>query len=177
MSGQPADSRGVEKSRRNRCPGRVVRIDLGDGTCAYGRQLLGVRVEFYDRVSQPGQTVDLLDVVRGSVAFTVAVMDQAFRRGGRWELLDVVTLSGEERTAVYRRAKIDLISGRLTVYWEDPAAGTWGETPATLEECLVLEPSAVWGAEQVEDRLRDHFAHRPNRWLESLRQPFLDAAT
>lgn len=136
-----------------------------------------MQVEFYDRVGQHGQTVDLLDVVREPVAFTVAVMGQAFRRGGRWDLLDVVTLSDEEQRTVYRKAKIDLISGRLTVYWENPAGDTWGETPATLKERLVLEPSAVWDAEQVEDRLRDHFAHRPSRWLESPRQPFLDAAT
>jgi hypothetical protein len=47
MDGQ-ADGRRVEKSRRSRCPGRVVRIDLGDGRCAYGRQLFSVQVEFYD---------------------------------------------------------------------------------------------------------------------------------
>jgi hypothetical protein len=27
----------------------------------------------------------------------------------------------------------------------------------------------VWAAEHVEDRLRDHYAGRPNQWVESLR--------
>src|SRR2546421_321127 len=104
MEAHAAEGRRVEKSRRSRCPGRVVRIDLGDGTCAYGRQLLSVQVEFYDRAGQLGETVDPLDVVRTPVAFTLAVMSRSFRRGGCWELLDVVTLSEEERTAVYRQA-------------------------------------------------------------------------
>jgi hypothetical protein len=172
-----ADGRRVEKSRRNRCPGRVVRIDLGDGRCAYGRQLLSVQVEFYDHVGGPDQAVDLLDVVRLPVAFTTAVMDRAFSRTGRWELLDVVTLSHEEQASVYRRAQIDSISGRPSVHWIDPAAGASGKTPATLEECLTLEPSGVWDPEHVEDRLRDHFAGRPNRWLDSLRKPFLNLAS
>jgi len=171
------DGRRVEKSRRNRCPGRVVRVDLGDGRCAYGRQLLSVQVEFYDYVSEPDHAVDLLDVVQLPVAFTTAVMNNAFRRNGRWELLDVVTLSRKEQASVYRHAQVDSISGRLSVYWVDPAAGTSGKTPATLAECLTLEPSAVWDPEHVEDRLRDHFAGRPNRWLESLRKRFLDLAT
>jgi len=88
MDGQ-ADGRRVEKSRRSRCPGRVVRIDLGDGRCAYGRQLFSVQVEFYDHVGEPSQEVDLLDVVRLPVAFTTAVMNSALGRTGRWELRPV----------------------------------------------------------------------------------------
>jgi hypothetical protein len=177
MDGQATGGRRVEKSRVNRCPGRVIRIDLGDGMCAYGRQLLSVQVEFYDRVGQPDETVDLLDLVQAPVAFSVGVMNTAFRRSGLWDLLDVVTLSNQERTAVYRQAKIDPISRRLSVYWEDPAAGTSGYVPTTLEECLTLEVAAVWSAVHVEDRLRDHFAGRPNRWVESMRKPFLSLAT
>jgi hypothetical protein len=41
----------------------VVRIDLGDGRCGYGRQLTGPTVEFYDRSGDPTEPVDLLDLV------------------------------------------------------------------------------------------------------------------
>lgn len=177
VGGQAVGGRSVEKSRRSRYPGRVVRIDLGDGTCAYGRQLLGVRVEFYHRIGSPDEPIDLLEVVATPVAFAVAVMDRAFRHGSRWQLLDVVSLSDEEKTTVYRSAKKDPISGRLSIYWEDPAAGTYGETPATPDECLALEPAAVWDPEHVEERLHDHFNRRSNRWVESLRKPFLDATS
>jgi len=32
-----------------------------------------------------------------------------------------------------------------------------------------LERAAVWGPSHVEDRLRDHYAGRKNKWVESLR--------
>jgi Immunity protein 26 len=164
-----AQHRKVMKARENRAPGRVVRIDLGDGRCAYGRQLLGPSVEFYNRVGKTGEAVDLLDVVASPVAFTIWVMDYAFRRRGGWELLDVVPLTDGERAVVDRRAKQDPISKALSIYQSDPVAGTFGETPATAQECAGLEVAAVWDPKHVEDRLRDHFDGRPNIWVESIR--------
>lgn len=159
----------VEKSRRNRQPGRVVRIDLGDDVCAYGRQLLHPAVEFFARRGRIGEAVDLLDIARSPVAFQLPVTDRAFRRNGPWELLDVVTLSAEEEAAVYQYSKLDAISQRLSIYWVDAAAGTFGEIPASAEQCVALERLAVWDAEEVEERLRDYFANRANRLVERLR--------
>lgn len=169
MQERATRQRQVVKARKNRAPGRVVRIDLGDGRCAYGRQLLGASVEFYDRSGKAGEKADLLDVVAWPVAFTLLVMNYAFRRQGGWELLDVVPLTDEERALTQRWAKQDAISGALSIYWSDPETGTSGETPATLQECDGLEVAAVWDREHVEDRLRDHFDGQPNRWVESLR--------
>ena len=41
--------------------------------------------------------------------------------------------------------------------------------PATRQECLGLEREAVWEPEHVEDRIRDHYAGRPNKWVELLK--------
>jgi hypothetical protein len=166
---RPARYRKIVKARENRAPGRVVRIDLGDRRCAYGRQLLGPSVEFYDRLGTAGEAVDLLDVVSWPVAFTIWVMKYAFRRRDGWELLDVVPLTDEERAVVDRRAKQDPISRAFSIYWSDPVAGTFGETPATAQKCAGLEVAAVWDPGHVEDRLRDHFDGRPNKWVESIR--------
>lgn len=57
------DGRKVLKTCASRVPGRVVRIDLGDGRCVYGRQLTGVTVEFYDRIGVPGEPVHLIETV------------------------------------------------------------------------------------------------------------------
>ncbi|MGW2564181.1 Imm26 family immunity protein [Streptomyces sp. NPDC001514] len=161
--------RQITKARANRAPGRVVRIDLGDGRCAFGRQLTDVCVEFYDLVGRPGAPVDLIEIVAAPVAFKVWVMDAAFRRRGGWELLDVVSLTHEEQTEVHLYSKQDPLSGRITVYRVDPVTGADSETPATLEECQKLERAAVWAPDHIEDRLRDHFDGRPNKWVESLR--------
>jgi hypothetical protein len=42
---------------------------------------------------------------------------------------------------------------------------------ATREETEGLEPAAVWEPEHIADRLEDHYAGRPNRWLKSMLQP------
>jgi hypothetical protein len=138
------------KARENRAPGRVVRIDLGDGRCAYGRQLQGPSVEFYDCAGTTGEAVDLLDVVGSPVAFTIWVMDYAFRRRGGWQLLDVVPLTDRERAAADRRAKQDPISKALSIYQEDPVAGTFSEFPATAQECAGLEVAAAWDPEMLD---------------------------
>ena len=41
--------------------------------------------------------------------------------------------------------------------------------PATREQCLGLERAAVWEPENIESRLADHYAGRPNAWADSLR--------
>jgi hypothetical protein len=43
------------------------------------------------------------------------------------------------------------------------------ETPASRDECEGLERAAVWEPEHIEDRLRDHYHGRPNKWVESLK--------
>lgn len=146
----------------------MVRIPLGDGLVGWGRQLRNVRVEFYDRFDDEddAERIEPRQVVGGKVAFTVAVMDRAFRRSSDWTLLDVVPLSQLEESAVYRSFKQDPL-GALSIYWEHPD-GSWGEDKATRAQCADLERSAVWDPEHVEDRLRDHHAGRSNKWAESL---------
>src|SRR5688572_30254750 len=153
---------------RRREPGRVVRIPLGDGLVSWGRQLRSVKVEFYDRFDAEAgaDSVDLREVVGSEVAFTVAVMDRAFRRTSTWTLLDVLPLSQAEQSEVYRSFKQGP-QGGLSIYWEMPD-GSWGEDSATRAQCTGLERSAVWDPEHVEDRLRDYRAGRPNKWAESL---------
>ncbi|KAA1399544.1 Imm26 family immunity protein [Aeromicrobium ginsengisoli] len=156
-------------SRRNREPGRVVRIPLGDGSAGFGRQLNGVLVGFYDYFAPDSEYPDLLRLVANDFAFRVPVMDYAFKRTGQWDLLDVVPLSVDEASEIYRAFKQDPISGKLSIYWSGPAKGAWGEDDATRTECDGLERAAVWDPEHVEDRLRDHREGRPNKWVESLR--------
>lgn len=168
MRHQASSHRRIVKSRTNRSPGRVVRIELGDGRCAYGRQLTGVNVEFYDYTSEPNEEINLLEVVAAPVAFTIMVMDRAFRRTGCWTLLDVVTLTEEEATKIHRYTKPDPTGQRVSVCYTDPVSGSYGERPATIDSCRDLEIAAIWDVEHVEDRLRDHLDGRPNKWVESL---------
>jgi hypothetical protein len=168
---QPATERRViRKARQNRAEGRVVRVDLGDGRHAYGRQLWSINVEFYDHVDTAGKTIELLDLVDKPVAFTIWLTDRCFQRNGRWTLLDTIPLLDRERQRSDVKFRQDMPSGALTIESRPhPPSLDFRRRTATAEECQSLEQAAVWSPEHVEDRLRDHFDGRPNTWVESLR--------
>ena len=120
-------------------------------------------MEFYDRQGTDGEDVGVTDLEATPVAFRVSVMDSAFKPRSAWRSIGKLPLRDGESTNS-RFAKQDALTGALSIYWEDLAAGTWHEEPATLDECAGLEVAAVWSAEHVEDRLRDHFAGKPDKW-------------
>ena len=37
---------------------------------------------------------------------------------------------------------------------------------ATKEECIGLEPMATWNYDNIEERLNDYYANRPNEFVE-----------
>lgn len=60
--------------------------------------------------------------------------------------------------------KKDPISGQLYLYHSEFAETNY-ERKATLKEIEGLEKAAVWAENHIEDRLRDHYAGRPCKWL------------
>jgi hypothetical protein len=87
---------------------------------------------------------------------------------GIWEVVGRVPLS-EDLKEIPRFFKQDMMNGAISIYQEIPELAPYYEIPATLAEIEGLECAAVWDPEHVEDRLRDHFAGRPNIWVESLK--------
>jgi hypothetical protein len=152
---------------RGREPGAVVKSDLRDGRMAYGRQLEGVEVEFFD-LAVEAELTDVQVLRSTPVAFRLWVMDRAFRRN-HWPRVGALPLADSETGREQRYFRQDALSGELFIYTSRPATGESHETPATGEELRGLECAAVWGPEHVEDRLRDHFDGRPNGWEQSLR--------
>lgn len=144
----------------------MVEIPLGEGRRGFARDL-GLEVEFYDRLAVDGEVVDVAGLEATPVAFRVWVMDRAFKPSSTWRSIGKLPLR-EDGSAPSRFVKQDALTGALSIYWEDARAGTEHEEPATLDECAGLETAAVWSANHVEDRLRDHFAGKPNTWVASL---------
>lgn len=136
----------------------MVRIPLGHGQCAYGRQVGGEYVEFFDLCSDCGALLDLREVVNQPVIFRVTVLDWAFKRAGSWELLKVVPLSPTESEMIYDTYTLDTKSGRYRI---DSFHATLG--PLTnrwvmaREECNDSEERRWWTPMAIEARLRDHF--------------------
>jgi hypothetical protein len=146
----------------------VVEIPLGSGRHAYARLLEEPLVEFYDVEVRDGDDVNLAAILSAPAAFAIYVMNAA-TTSGRWRRVGRLPLTADDRNEPRRFCKQDALTGDLSISWEDSQSGEAHEVPASLAECERLEVAAVWSAEHVEDRLRDHFAGRPNKWVELLR--------
>jgi hypothetical protein len=96
------------------------------------------------------------------ILFFVAVMDHAVKKG-RWKIIGNISpdLLSVEAPPKFIHDPLDRT--RFSIYQNGQIRR------ATREECAGLERSAVWEPEHVEDRIRDHYAGRPNRWLESMK--------
>ena len=138
----------------------MVEIPLGEGRRGFGRDL-GLEVEFYDRQGTDGEAVDFTELEGTPVAFRVWVMDSAFKPSSPWRSIGKLPLrKGESPNS--RFAKQDALTGALSIYWDGH------EEPATLDDCAGLEIAAVWSANHIEDRLRDHFAGKTSKWVTSM---------
>jgi hypothetical protein len=139
--------------------GDVVAISLGDGTYAFGIVLAEPQMVFFDLRSSSVPPVE--EILDSPEVFRIWVMNSAIT-GGRWQVIGNIDLGAELRASpVFFRE--DPITNALYLYQSGKA---W---PAAREDCEGLERAAVWSASHVEDRLRDHFAGRTNKWVESLR--------
>lgn len=154
--------------RQRRTEGAIVEIPLGNGRRAFGRLLREPLVEFFDVEARQGEQVEVESLVSAPVAFSIWVMNSA-TTSGRWRKIAQLPLTESEQQQVVKFCKQDALSGELTVYWTDPLTNEVHEVRASRAECEELERAAVWSAEHVEDRLRDHFLGVPNKWVESLR--------
>jgi hypothetical protein len=144
--------------RQRRTVGAVLLVPLDKRWHAYAWTLPEADFAFFDLRSESQLPVE--DVVTHRIAFRVSVHKSAWTTG-RW----------------LRVGKIDPPPGMLApvpTFIQDPMSDRFSIyllgaiRPATREECVGLERCAVWDPEHVEDRLRDHFAGVPNKWVQSM---------
>ncbi|WP_426757331.1 immunity 26/phosphotriesterase HocA family protein [Myxococcus sp. Y35] len=150
----------MQKKRQRRRVGDVVAVDLGEGYTAFGQVLSEPLVAFYDLKSRDVPPVEEITVC--PVLFVVNVMNYAVTRG-EWPVIG--------RAPVDAELVEGLRFGKVDHYGDEHCVVLWDgrQEPASLEEAEALEPAAVWDPSHVVDRLNDHYAGRPNKWLESLR--------
>jgi hypothetical protein len=123
--------------------------------------LESVDMAFFDARSTSDLRIE--EIVGRPVLFRLAVHKSAYA-DGRWPKVGSAPVP-EGLLGGVPRFMQDAITGRLSIS-ED---GGVTSRPATFDECRDLERLAVWEPEHVEDRLRDHYAGVPNKWVESLR--------
>jgi Immunity protein 26 len=154
-------------TRRRRMAGQIVEIALGQGMKSYARVLNEPLFAFYDRVFDAAEKPNTEDVISLPIAFKINVMNSAVT-SGHWTVIARIDLTPDLQE-VPMFCKQDIVTGKLYIYQEVAELAPHYERPASADECIGLEALAVWEAEHVEDRLRDHFAGQPNKWVEQLR--------
>ena len=148
--------------KRKPAPGTILKIPFDGPIHTYARVLRHPFIAVYDCKTSEDLT-SMEGIVAQKVLFVVAVMDRAVT-DGRWEVVGKVPLADGE-IPIPDQFMQDMFNPNNCKIID--SSGNIRE--ATIEECVGLERAAVWEAEHVEDRIRDHYKGRPNRWLESMK--------
>lgn len=148
--------------RQRITPGAIVKIVFDSDRHTYGRLLVRPFVQIYD-AARVDDASELSGVLSQPTLFTVGVYDWAIKKG-RWLVVGRTDFN-EENEPIHEEFIED--KGFPPKYriidWFGSARS------ASLAECRKLQRCAVWEPEHIEERIRDHYAGRPNKWLESLR--------
>jgi hypothetical protein len=150
---------GKRSKFKRRTVGDIVKVPLGDGNHVYARVLPDASFAFYD--SRAEEELPLQQVIRKKILFYIAVVDHAVK-GGRWPVVGHIPL--ENGLGLPPKFIQDPINSNEFRIYENGQI-----RPATRQECIGLERAAVWVPEYVEERLRDYYAGRENKWVESLK--------
>jgi hypothetical protein len=147
--------------RQRRVIGAVLKVSLGDQWHSYAWTLPELDFALFDL--RADTEMPAAEVVTHPIAFRVAVNGTAYL-DGRWPRIGKVAPPPDVLAPVPTFIQ-DPIKGGFSIYLLGDIR------PATRAECVGLECCAVWAPEHVEDRLRDHFAGRPCKWIESMASP------
>jgi hypothetical protein len=140
-------------------PGSFLRIPLSDGSFAYGRVLELPFDAFYDyRTTSPDANLDR--IASKPVLFRIVVRHPHPKS---WELIGWREIE-ERLTQPIVQFRMEV--GPLRRCWIFDSLGNSRE--ASPQDCIGLEPAAVWESHGVEERLHDTFMGRPNASLEDI---------
>lgn len=155
------NNRGHKKGIRKKI-GQVYRIPLEEGVYGYGQVVTDVEHAFFD-YKDNGHDTDIEKVLAASVLFKLTV-DSYVVNKGYWEILGVYPVNPEYQQYI-PCFSYNFNNSNCYEIWHKGK----GRVPATWEEIKDLECLSSWGHEHVEQRLRDHFAGRPNFDVEYFR--------
>ncbi|MBK8252950.1 MAG: immunity 26/phosphotriesterase HocA family protein [Polyangiaceae bacterium] len=154
----------AKKTRRGRWRvGDVVAIPLGEsGQVGFGLVLKAPLMAFFDASVPTGREPSAEQILRYPVAFKIWVMRKPLV-SGEWPRLGSVEVPDALMEEPWFFMQ-DALNGKITI--TKTGAEQFPPEPGQVDN---LECAAVWSACHVVDRLQDHFAGRPNKWVESAR--------
>lgn len=148
--------------RQRRTIGSIVEIDLKNGNYCYA-QILDDGLAFFDlKIKEPLNDFNLL--LDSPVLFVLSVYRDVISQGV-WLKVSKLPLRKEFEVLPMQFIIDNLHPDRFELY--NPNTGEITKT--TKDKIIGLERASVWESNHVEDRLRDHYAGKPNVWVEQLK--------
>ena len=151
-----------DKPKRKRIvikKGDIFKIDLNDGSHCYAH--IGKHETiFYDYKGQ--DDLSLSEITKLKTLFRVWVYNYV-PRTENWSRIGNLVIEDLDVECYFY--KVDPISGDLYLYHSEFSENNY-ERKATASEIKGLEKAAVWAENHIEDRLRDHYAGRPCKWMD-----------
>ncbi|MBS1755581.1 MAG: hypothetical protein JST34_16190 [Bacteroidetes bacterium] len=144
--------------------GAIVKIKLADGRFAFGRLMPGVAstICIYDFIVNENEIPYIEEIVNKSVLFCCGLYRFVITKG-IFEIVGIKEFSHEEIDEM-----LPVFFTQDLVNINDCVIYGFGkkERKATAIECINLERSSVWGAENIIERIEDHYAGRKNFYVE-----------
>jgi len=146
--------------RQKRTVGAIVKIPFDGKWFTYGQILDDAEVAVFDARTDCELPMD--EITGRAMICRVAVSYHAITKD-RWLKVGKSPISEVIKAPVPKYIQDILKPDRFEIYCN-------GEIrPSTREECIGLERAAVWEPEHVEERIRDHYSGKQNRWVDILR--------
>ena len=148
--------------RQQRTIGSILEIDLQDDTFAYTQVLDKANFAFFDyKAKQRLSNFNILTEV--GILFIAAVYKDVVTEG-RWLKVDKMAIQGGLEILPMKFIQDALEPSKFSSY--NPNTGEM--IPCTREQANGLECAAVWEAEHIESRIRDHYEGKSKGWAEQL---------
>ena len=142
--------------------GSVFKVPLIDEMHSYGIMLESPVCGFFD-IKTSEDISDISCLMQYEIIFKICVMTHAITQG-RWLKVGKFPVTNSRVFEIPYFVNVDHMSGKI---YRHHISGK--EELSTKEACLSLECAAVWEPEHVAERLNDHFAGKPNIWVERFR--------
>jgi hypothetical protein len=143
--------------RQQRTMGAILRVPLNDGWHTYAQTLHEADFAFFDARTRDALAIE--EIIQRPILFREAVHKSAYSTG-RWPKVGKSPLKPELALPVPKFIQDGLCPDKFEIYLGGVIR------PATKEECVGLSRCSVWEADHIEDRLNDHYAGVPNKWVE-----------
>ncbi|MUO80748.1 hypothetical protein GOZ78_07290 [Agrobacterium vitis] len=148
-------------NRRKPKAGSILEIKIDENLSFLCQILRNNQIAVYnhdvDRDSIVKNNIDTDDCI-----FIVSVMDRSIK-SDRWPIIGHSNIPSRLDRPFFYFIK-DIITGAFSIYNSSNGA----ISPATYDDIRGLEAAAVWDANHIEDRIRDHSRGVPNKWEISL---------